>query len=191
MTETTKFVLFGIDAGLTHFINSFSGQTWIADQLMLAISWVGVPLMVFAVAAQWWSRINRIQSRYVALTAGFSFLLALAFNQVIVLFVQRARPYEVGVSHLLGSRSLDPSFPSDHATAAFAIAFAFLFKGESSKGSIFAMCAVFISLSRIYIGTHYIGDVLGGGLTAFTAAILLCLVYRQNSFLNRRLTSIL
>ncbi len=190
MTEATQFVLFGIDAGLTHFINSFSGQTWIADELMLVISLVGVPLMVLAVASHWWSRVNRFQARHVALTAGFSFLLALAFNQIILLFVQRVRPYEVGVSHLLGSPSSDPSFPSDHTTAAFAIAFAFLFRGKSRQGSIFAMCATVVSLSRVYIGTHYVGDVLGGGLTALTAAILVCLVYRENSFLNRRLTLI-
>ena len=158
---------------------------------MLAISLVGVPLMTLAVAAQWWSRTNRLQARYVTLTSGFAFLLALSFNQIILLFVQRARPYEVGVSHLLGSPSADPSFTSDHATAAFAIAFAVLFRGSSRQGVVFAMCATMVALSRIYIGIHYISDVLSGGLTALTAATLVCLVYRQSSFLNRRLTLIL
>jgi len=50
------------------------------------------------------------------LTASFSFLLGLALNQLILLFVHRIRPYDGGVTNFLIDRSADFSFPSHHAT---------------------------------------------------------------------------
>src|SRR5262249_1926564 len=44
-------------------------------------------------------------------------------------FVHRLRPYDAGVTHLLIAPSHDPSFPSDHSTAVFSIAFAYLLPG--------------------------------------------------------------
>ena len=191
MTDGSSFTLWIIDAGLTYFINSFGGQNSIVDAVMKFVSFVGVPAMVFTVACQWWSRYTRQHTRFVALSAGLAFVVALALNQIILLVVQRVRPYDVGVTHLLVSPSGDPSFPSDHASAAIAIAFAFLFCGRLQQGVVFAVCATLVAVSRVYVGTHYVGDVLGGAMTALTASILVCLVYRENSFLNRRLTLIL
>ncbi len=178
------------DVGITHFINNFSRQNWIADAVVTAVTSIGIPLMVLAVAGQWWSRSNRTQTRHVLLTSGFSFLLAIALNQIILLFVQRVRPYEVGVTSLMGQASLDSSFPSDHASAAFAIAFAFLLRSRTKQGSIFAICASVVALSRVYIGTHYISDVFGGILTAFAATIFVCVAYREDSSINMRLVKL-
>jgi undecaprenyl-diphosphatase len=51
--------------------------------------------------------------------------LALLVNQAIAKIWSRPRPYEAHhVGHIWVTRSHDPSFPSDHASAAFAIAMA-------------------------------------------------------------------
>src|SRR6187397_1968956 len=49
--------------------------------------------------------------------------VALLANQVIGHLWDRQRPFAAhpGAVHLLAARSSDPSFPSDHAAAAFAI----------------------------------------------------------------------
>lgn len=181
------FRLYEYDAGLTHFINSFSKQNFISDGIVMFITSVGIPLMVLAVAGQWWSRINRSRTRHVLLTAGFSFLLALTLNQIIILFVHRVRPYEVGVTSLMGWPSVDSSFPSDHASAAFAIAFAFLLRANPRQGIIFTICASVVALSRVYIGTHYISDILGGIITAFAAALIVCFSYSYERSMNQKL----
>jgi undecaprenyl-diphosphatase len=54
------------------------------------------------------------------------------------------------------------AFPSDHTTA-----------------------------SRVYIGTHYVGDVLGGAVTGIVAAFVVRAAYREGSKLDRLVTSIL
>jgi undecaprenyl-diphosphatase len=113
--------LYEFDAAVTHAINGLAERSAAVDFLMIWISAIGVPLLLLAVAGQWWRRTDRPHTRHALVAAGLSFLLGLAFNQLILLFVHRMRPYDGGVTHLLIARSADPSFPSDHATATFAI----------------------------------------------------------------------
>jgi undecaprenyl-diphosphatase len=81
-------------------------------------------------------------------------------NQIIILFFQCVGPYDDGITHLIIARSVDASFPSDHATACFAIATMLLVQGLRRRGTAAAAAAVLISLSRVYGGTHYVTDLL-------------------------------
>lgn len=123
--------------------------------------------------------------------AGLSFLIGLGANQVILLFVHRMRPYDAGLSHLIIERSTDWSFPSDHATATFAIAAAFLARRWGWRGLAFLIAAVLMSVSRVYVGTHYASDVLGGAVTGILAAILVRALYREGTAVDRFITGIL
>lgn len=114
-----------------------------------------------AVAAPWWRGPDRHQTLHVLVAAGLSFDQGLAINQLILLFVHRLRPYDTGISHLLVGPSADPSFPTDHATATFAIAGAFLIHGMQRWGTVFLSAAAVVAISRVFIGTHYVSDVLG------------------------------
>jgi undecaprenyl-diphosphatase len=183
--------LYDLDAAATHAINGFVGQIGLLDFLMIQFSAVGVPLLVLAVALQWWRGPDRPHNRHVLVAAGLSFLLGLAVNQLILLFVHRMRPYDGGVTHLLIDRSADPSFPSDHATATFAIAAAFLLHGMWRTGLWFLAAAVLVTISRVYIGTHYVSDVLGGAATGIVAAMLVRMFYLEGTRLDRFATSIL
>jgi len=71
-------------------------------------------------------RLHRTDRRRGAVTATAAAGLALLIAQPIADAVGRARPFvdHPSQAHLLVTRSTDPSFPSDHATGAFAIAVA-------------------------------------------------------------------
>lgn len=99
--------MYDIDAALTQAINSLAGRSAAGDMIMLALTSLGVPLMVLAVALQWWRRSERMHTRHILVSAGCAFLLGLGINQIILLFIQRARPYEVGVTHLLIAPTVD------------------------------------------------------------------------------------
>lgn len=183
--------MYELDAAITHAINGLAGHSAAVDALMIWISRIGVPLMVLAVAVQWWRRPDRAHRRHTLVAAGFSFLLGLGLNQLILLGIHRARPYDGGITNLLIERSADFSFPSDHATATLAIAAAFLIHGSRRVGLAFLIVACLITLSRIYIGTHYASDVLGGAVTGIIAALIVRAVYREGTRADRLITGIL
>jgi len=180
-----------MDVLVTHWINSAAGSYAALDLIMIAITRIGVPVIIFAVTIQWWSRTDRPHIRHAAVSAGLSFLLGLAINQLILLGVHRVRPYDAGVTHLLIAPSADWSFPSDHATAAFAVVFSFAMHRLPRRTLGLLGLAVLICWSRIYIGTHYLTDVLGGAFTGVVAALLVRMTYRQNSMLDRMATRVL
>ena len=90
--------------------------------------------------------------------------LALVANQLIADLWTRARPSSAhpGAAHLwFVPPSTDPSFPSDHASAAFAVAVAVLFASRRA-GIGFLVAAAAISVSRVLVGLHYPGDIVAG-----------------------------
>lgn len=165
-------MLLNIDLVVTNWINSPAGFHPLLDDIAIGVTQATIPLMVLAVAVRWWSRLKRNQERAIAIEAGLTFILGLLVNQAIVLFVSRIRPYDAGVTHLIIAPSADSSFPSDHATAAIAIVTALLLNRRRQRAILFALPAAALILSRIYVGTHYVSDVIGGAGTAIVAALL-------------------
>lgn len=180
-----------MDQEITRWINAPAGHHAALDIAMVALTRYGVPLLILLVIMQWWSRQDRLHLRHTCVAAGLSFLAGLAINQIILLFVQRIRPYDAGISHLIIERSADWSFPSDHSTASFAIAAAFLLHGFKGRASAMLFAALAVGLSRIYVGTHYLTDVLGGAATGIVAALLVCWLYREGTRADRLVTGIL
>lgn len=101
--------------------------------------------------------------------------LALALNQVVIHLWQRPRPYASHPHAIvpLLARSGDPSFPSDHASAAFGIAVGILLVRRRA-GLVFLLGAALIAVSRVATGLHYPTDVLAGAaigsVSGFVAA---------------------
>ena len=183
--------MFELDSGLTQAINSAAGQHPLLDQLMIWVSTLGVPVIVALVALQWWRRDDRHRVRHVLVAAGLSFLLGLGLNQLVLLFVHRIRPYDAGVSHLLIPPSADWSLPSDHATAAMAVAATFLLHRMPRMGAGFLAAALLMMAARVYVGIHFAGDVLAGAVTGIVAAVIVARLYWPGTRLDRLITGIL
>lgn len=180
-----------IDQSITQWINSAAGSNPVLDSVMIGTSRYGVPLALLFVILQWWSRRERPHVRHACVAAGLSFAIGLGLNQLILLFVHRARPYDAGLTQLIISRSKDWSFPSDHATAMFAIAAAFLFQGLPGRGWLLLAGSLLMCVSRVFVGTHYASDVLGGAATGIIAAAFVHSIYREGTGLDRLVTGIL
>lgn len=104
--------------------------------------------------------------------AGFSALLALGVAHLVADLWARPRPYVAHPDvHLFIAPSQDPSFPSDHATAAFAIAVALLLRHRKAGWLALGLASV-LSIARMAVGTHYPGDVAAGALIGTAAAFL-------------------
>jgi undecaprenyl-diphosphatase len=179
-----------MDQTITQWINAPGGSNILLDSVMVMATQFGVPLLVLLVMLQWWSRHERLHVRHTCAAAGLSFLVGVGLNQIILLFVHRVRPYDAGVTHLIISRSGDWSFPSDHATVTFAIAASFLLHGFRRRGLAFLAGALLVCMSRIYIGTHYVTDVLGGAATGILAASVVFGLYKEGTRVDRLITKV-
>ena len=76
--------------------------------------------------------------------------------------------------HLFVAPTHDASFPSDHATAGFAIAVSIVLRSRRIGCLALAM-ALIMSVGRVAVGVHYPSDVLAGALLGSAAALLLWL----------------
>ena len=163
-----------MDYRLYHAINQFvASHDWLGRILGVIETWA-VPIFALATMALWLlarpggPRKWKLASASALASAGVALLIA----QVIAKTWPRERPFVAHPdAHVWGSRSHDPSFPSDHASAAFAIAFTILLF-DLTAGSIFLAAAAVIAIGRVFVGAHYPADVLAGALVALAASLL-------------------
>jgi undecaprenyl-diphosphatase len=164
-----------VDWAVFHFLNgALANDPTVADGVE-DFAGLLVPLFGLATCAVW--SLDRPGGRLRWRLASFSALLAaglgLVVSQAISHAWARERPFAAhpDATHLLVAPSPDPSFPSDHAVAAFAIAFAVVLYGRR-MGALFLAGATVIALSRVVVGVHYPGDVVAGALVGLACALV-------------------
>ncbi|MFC5589861.1 undecaprenyl-diphosphatase [Sporosarcina soli] len=171
-----------LDYKLFEMINQFAGKNAILDQFVLLFSKYGPILFGIIFVGLWFSKSgNKMENRKLVLFALTIAVLTLGIDKIIEMSYFRPRPF---VSHtvtlLVEKSTMDPSFPSNHAAGSFALAFALFWKHRKA-GSVLLIMAVFMALSRLYIGVHYPLDVLAG---AFIALSVTWIVISQRRLLE-------
>jgi membrane-associated phospholipid phosphatase len=157
-----------------HAVNVFvSHHTWLGS-VFRGIETASIPVFVVATVALWLlARPGGSPKWKLAAVSGLASAgVALIANRIIASIWHRDRPFQAHrVAHVWGARKTDASFPSDHASATFAIAFAVFFY-DRVAGSLFLAGAVLVAGGRVVVGEHYPGDVLAGLCVGLGAAIL-------------------
>ena len=165
-----------MDYRIEQWINSPAGHHPGLDAFMAhAATWavevfIGIVAIWFLIGWSTGSMRDR-RGAVLALLASGGALLA---NQIINRIWARPRPFVAhpGTVHMLIAKSSDPSFPSDHAAAAFAIAVA-VFLVHRRIGLVVIAAALLVAYARVYVGAHYPGDVLGGAILGTLVTLLL------------------
>jgi membrane-associated phospholipid phosphatase len=159
-------------------VNEFARATSWMHPVMLGYAQYGVVLFALLLLAGWWVARRTGRGMTAAVWAPVGMLLALAVNQPLVAAVAEARPYTTLHNILvLAAPSTDPSFPSDHATMAGAVA-AGLLLVNWRLGALAVVAAALMGFARVYIAAHYPQDVLAGFAVGATVTLLGYLIVR-------------
>jgi membrane protein DedA with SNARE-associated domain/membrane-associated phospholipid phosphatase len=175
----TQDRLLQIDVAAFHFLQGL--RTSVADQVMVALTGLGSVgvLLPLALLVFGWLLLRRCWH-----TAAY-WVAAVLFSQALIKLLKftlgRARPFEV----YPGAAIEQFSFPSGHATSSIVIYgfLAFLLGRRQAAGLRIGISAiavgviVLIGLSRLYLGAHWLSDVLGGFSLGLAWIALLAMVY--------------
>ena len=131
-----------------------------------------VPLVALALVVAWVQA--RPGWRPALLDAVAAAVLGLGLVQVIGWLHYRPRPFEMGLGANLLNHLPENSFPSDHATLMFALAFGLLATTSLRRAGMgLLVLAIAVSWARIYLGAHYPSDILGGAALACICTALI------------------
>ena len=155
---------------------------------------VGIPLAVGLVG--WWRGRREFPRR--AVLGGLALAVAGILDQVVKNLTCRARPSAEGAGAFLSGFPCFPapyelaSFPSGHATTAFALATLLSLWYPRWTGGFLALAMV-VGWSRVVLGSHFPSDVLAGAMLGCTVVLGLSRVWdlklSQGKMKNRQPTT--
>ncbi len=173
------------DTNLFLWLNSFHNSFF--DSIMWFISgkkeWIPLYLLILGII------IYKYKSKSVWIILSISLVIAcsdLVSTQVLKDGIQRFRPtHNPEISHLVhivnDYRGGYYGFVSSHAANGFGLAVFIVLLLRNKSLSVFMLAwAVLVSYSRIYLGVHYPGDILGGALLGSAFAIIFYRLYQYS-----------
>jgi membrane-associated phospholipid phosphatase len=148
----------------------------LADPFLTFFTWVGDGLFSILVAVVFFF-FPRFRSLSIYIL--ISFLLSGLLVQVLKHLFTEARPREIisatDYHHFLddSSKGFD-SFPSGHTTSIFSLATLLcLYFPDRLRTFLFFLVAVLVGYSRIYLGNHFLTDVMAGACLGTVTALLI------------------
>ena len=164
-----------IDWSVFHSLNGLLRGDDSGQDAAVAFNASALFALVAVAAATWFFARpgGSLRSKLAAASAGISAVVALLVNAVLGHLWYHARPFADHPKQtvLLVHHGADNSFPSDHASVAFAVAFAVLVF-HRRLGIVLLAVAVGVGLDRIFVGVHYPIDVLTSVLVGLGAALV-------------------
>jgi len=170
------------DKNLFLFFNKFTGSTPVIDDLVrLVVNEYFIPVtLALFIVFMWFSK--KSQRKIVtigALSVGLVNLTIAILNQ----FVFRPRPFDELSVNLLFYKPTDPSFPSNAAAVAFALAIS-IFIVNRRIGLVAIGLSAIYSFSRFYAGVHYPTDILAGMILGGFSPIIISRFEKLINFLT-------
>ena len=160
-------------SGWTSFFKYFTHIGSFYTLAVLAV--IGVVLLFFV-----------FKQKRLSIVSGVCFACVCVSNYIIKRIVERPRPLNLMIIKETGF-----SFPSGHTMMSFAFfglliwITAMLIKNKPLKISlisIFSVLVLMISFSRIYLGVHYLTDILAGWFVTLTIILVFAIIYYSKLF---------
>lgn len=132
----------------------------IGDKMLI---WILIALFALLIFRNWYF----ILSFFIG--AGSVYVI----NSIIKNIVQRERPFIQDPSLIPLLTESSYSFPSGHASSSFLAATIISYYFPKSKIWVFILAAI-IAFSRVYVGVHYLTDILAGAIEGVIIGLVVC-----------------
>ncbi|MFJ2365385.1 undecaprenyl-diphosphatase [Pseudomonas sp. NPDC087697] len=162
MEELNRSLFMAINASVDASAPMRSLAMFLAQWLIFC-----VPLLLIGL----WLRGTR-QQRSAAVTATLSIVFALGCNLLISSLWFHPRPFMVGLGQNFLEHAAESSFPSDHATVMFSLAFGLMLAALRKLGLLVLLLGALVGWARVYLGVHFPFDIAGSLLVSLASAWL-------------------
>lgn len=151
-------------------INQYAGHHPFLDGLMVFVTKEALAIFALVLLLMWF--FGKEKYKYTVVFAAITGVLGLFINFILGHIYFEPRPFVTHHVHLLIQHAKDSSFPSDHSTGTFSLAFAVLWRKNRKIGFGLLVIAILTGISRVYVGHHYPFDVLASILVALISSRL-------------------
>lgn len=147
---------------LFSLINGMANKLAIIDALMILSSKL-IPYLYILILGWLYVkgfRQGNFKLRGESFATGVLLVLCLIGSFILGSMFYENRPFVDHQVNLIVSHAADASFPSDHAVGTMAIASGILFY-RWSLGTKMVYGSIWVGFSRVFVGNHYPGDIVG------------------------------
>lgn len=145
-------------------------KSWVGRLSLIGAIWM-LPLLI--IVGGW------VHGFFWQAWSGYILLVILLWVLAVSLefLIGRPRPFMVSDPlPLMRPAWNTPSFPSAHAAMAFGV-IAHLWIVAPWVGVLLTPVALFVSLSRIFVGVHYVSDMIAGAVLGIAGGLILTMVF--------------
>ena len=195
--------VYHLDWNVFNFIENYIWNP-VLDVIMKLISLSGQEGIIFFIIAFVYLLTGLIKhndkNKKIAVTIVISLFVMTVINNLIIKdLIARVRPFNFDWTQFswggefnypdIVSKPASWSFPSGHASSAFAAGFA-CFCYDKQRGSLFLVFASLMAFSRVYVHVHYFTDVLAGAIVGIIYALIGVLITRfAFDFIDKKIFS--
>ena len=162
----------GVNRSLFLALNAPAGLAGISLNLAIGAAKYSIVMLAGMVVWRWLRGASHDRSSLVHVV--LAVIPALAINYGVGLVFFHPRPFMVGLGHTYLAHAPEASFPSDHATFMWTIAFGLLYRSPTKPSSWLALLlAALTSWARIFLGVHFPFDIAGSVAVALLSVAAL------------------
>jgi len=160
---------------LQNFSNSFT------DLFFNFVSFFGEPEFYILLLGFFYWVFNKKAGEFIGITLGIS----ISINNILKGFFNIARPFETYPNEIENFReytATGSAFPSGHVQGSTSVFFAVAnYFNKKYLWWFAAIMLVFMSVSRMFLGVHYLQDTIVGGIIGILIVILVAGIYQKVS----------